>query len=172
MNTTERSRLYSHLTKTRFLHIEDSLERRKLRLFIGSFEQGHGATATAYTFMDIDDARVILNDLSWGKAMNYIDFKGGKDSSGAIVSRTLKITSGPAGLAGEAQERKVWIQVQNGAGEELHEGAIKPLGKPSAEVSIHMTIYQARKMAYACLAYLQAWEVGMWIRSHPDGSLR
>jgi hypothetical protein len=156
MSPPERTRLFSHITKTRFLHIEDALANgRKLRFFVGAFERGHGANTTAYAFLDIDDARVIMNDLAWGRAVNIVDYKGGRDSNEAVISRVLKI---------ERKDDKVWVEVQNGVGEELFEGAIKPQGKPFAEVSIPLTIHEGRKMAYACLAYLQAWEVVRLLR--------
>jgi streptomycin 6-kinase len=159
----DRSRIFSHLTKTRFLHIEDSLDRRKLRFFIGSFERGQGANNTAYAFLDVDDARVVMNDLAWGKTVDFIDHKGGKDDSGAVISRVLKIvhapTHGPV-------DTKVWIEVQNGVGEALFEGAIKPKGKAWAEISIPLTVFEARKMGFACLAYLQAWENSVYHKGH------
>src|SRR5919109_4690726 len=122
---TDRPRVFSHITRTRFLHIEDSLNHnKKLRLFVGSFERGQGASSTAYTFLDVDDARVVLNDLSWGRAVDFADFKGGQDSNGRIISRVLKIQS---------KEDKVWLEVHNGEGEALFGGVIKPHGQPYAE---------------------------------------
>jgi len=144
-------RVFSHLTKTRFLHIEDSLERRKLRFFIGSFEKGQGANSTAYTFLDVDDARVIMSDLAWGKVIDFVDHKGGTNANEMGVARVLKI---------QGKGDKVWIQVTNGPGRFLAEGAVKPVGQPTAEVSIPLTVFEARKMGFACLAYLQAREVG------------
>jgi hypothetical protein len=150
MNTpTDRPRIFSHLTRTRFLHIEDSLERGKLRFFMGSFEKGKGATSTVYAFLDVEDARVVLSDLAWGKPVDFSDYKGGKDNSGVLISRVLMITT---------KAGKVWIEMQNGPGQELGEGAVKPYGFPSAVVSMPFTIFEARKMAFACLAYMQAWE--------------
>jgi len=147
---TARPRVFSHMTKTRFLHIEDSLGRGKLRFFIGSFEKGHGANNTAYAFMDVDDARVVLNDLAWGKPVIFIDHKGGIDSNQVAISRVLEI---------QTKDEKVWIEVHNGPGHELPEGAIKPSGKPFAEISIPLTIFECRKLAFACLAYLHTWDV-------------
>ena len=145
----DRPRIFSHLTRTRFLHIEDSLERGKLRFFIGSFERGKGSSGTAYAFMDEEDARVVFSDMAWGKPMEFNDFKGGKSGDG-IISRVLKI---------QTKADKTWIQVQNGPGENPGDGAIKPKGKPSVEISIPLTIFEGRKLAHACLAYLMAWDV-------------
>ncbi len=163
MSTDIRPRIFSHLTRTRFLHIEDALSNGKLRFFIGSFERGKGASATAYGFMDVDDARVILNDLSWGKAVDFCDYKGGKDSSGAVISRVLKIkTKEDASTALDdrsLRSARVWIDLQNGMGEEIGGGAVKPLGQPFTEISIPLTIFEGRKLALATLAYLHAWDV-------------
>ncbi len=153
-----RPRIFSHLTKTRFLHIEDSLPHGKLRFFIGSFERGKGASMTAYGFMDVDDARVVLNDMSWGKAVDFRDYKGGRDGSGAVISRVLTI---------KTKEQQVWIDLQNGVGEELFEGAVKPQGKPFAEISIPLTVFECRKLALATLAYLHAWDVWKMMNVSP-----
>ena len=165
MSTTrDRPRIFSHLTKTRFLHIEDSLERGKLRFFIGSFERGQGAVEMAFAFMDVEDARVVLSDLSWGKAVDFVDFKGGRDNNQVIMSRVLKIQTTPAK---DDQDNlfvgagKIWIEIQNGPGEELSGGAIKPKGKPSVAISIPLTIFEGRKLAHACLAYIHAWLTSM-----------
>ena len=157
----ERPRIFSHLTRTRFLHIEDSLERGKLRFFIGSYERGKGTgdQGTAYAFLDVDDARVIMSDLAWGKVIKFVDHKGGKDGNGVTISRVLKIDTTHAPGHGAAEDDKVWINVQNGAGQELGDGAVKPRGKPSAEISIPLTVFEARKLGFACLAYIHAWDV-------------
>jgi len=147
---TERPRIFSHMTRTRFLHIEDSLGRGKLRFFIGSFEKGHGANNTAYAFLDVNDARVIMSDMSWGKSFDFVDHKGGMDANQVAIARMLKI---------QVKEDRVWIEVQNGPGHQLPEGAVKPNGKPFTEISIPLTIFEGRKMAFACLAYLHAWDV-------------
>lgn len=162
MSNPERTRIFSHITKTRFLHLEDALANgKKLRFFVGSFERGQGATGTAYAFLDVDDARVIMNDLAWGRSVDFIDFKGGKDSLNVVISRVLKI---------ERKDDKVWVEVQNGPGQEFFEGGVKPQGKPTAEISIPLTIHEGRKMAFASLAYLQAWEVARQIRVEADGA--
>jgi len=159
---TDRPRIYSHLTRTRFLHIEDSLERGKLRFFIGSFERGKGSSSMAYAFLDVDDARVVFSDMAWGKPVEFIDFKGGRDSRfHALISRVLKIDT-KAGMPREASA--VWIEVQNGPGQQLGDGAVKPDGLPSLAISIPLTIFEARTLAFACLAYMQAWDVARLVR--------
>jgi hypothetical protein len=158
---TDRLRIFSHITHTRFLHIEDSLERRKLRFFIGAYQQGSGASATAFTFLDVDDARVVLSDLSWGKQMEYVDFKGSKSEDGVITSRVLKITltHAPHGAQRSAGEGgKCWVEIKNGPGEMIN-GVVKPKGRPTAEIQIPLSVFEARRLAHACLAYLAAWDV-------------
>jgi len=150
------------------LHIEDALERdlpskSKLRFFIGSFERGQGSSGVAYAFLDVDDARVLFSDMAWGKPVEFNDFKGGKDGAGAVVSRRLKI---------QTRENQVWIQVANGPGQADVNGAVKPLGKPTVEISIPLTIFEGRKLAFACLGYVQAWEICKvsGVRFHVSGS--
>jgi hypothetical protein len=145
----DRPRLASHVTRTRFLHIEDSLERKKLRLFMGAYERGQGASSTAFTFLDLDEARVLLSDLSWGKQIDYVSYKGGKDGGGAVTSRVLKI---------QLKEGKYWIEIQNGPGEMTPAKVVKTSGKPTAVISVPLSVFDARKLAHACLAYIQVWD--------------
>jgi len=45
----------------------------------------------AHAFLDVSDARVVLFDLSWGKPIDFIGYKGGKDGYGDVISCMLKI---------------------------------------------------------------------------------
>ncbi|MCP4536017.1 MAG: hypothetical protein GY832_02625, partial [Chloroflexi bacterium] len=143
-----RKRLYSHVTRTRFLHLEDALSIGKIRLFAGEYRKGNGASATAHHFLDLDDARPLLADLSWGKKVEFTDYKGTTNGDGP-QSRVLKI---------KANGDKIWLEIQNGPGELVGQGAVKPKGKPTAAVSIPLTVWESRKLAHACLAYIRAWE--------------
>ena len=160
------------MTRTRFLHIEDALERGKLRFFIGSFEKGKGASQTAYAFLDVEDARVIFSDMAWGKAVDFDDFKGGKDGADRLVSRMLKIQTKENQVSTPSATQRVWIQVQNGPGQELGDGAVKPRGQPSAEISIPLTTFEGRKLAHACLAYVHAWDVFRMVTGQAQRSTR
>ena len=145
-------RIYSLLTRTRFLHIDDALEIGKLRLFAGQYERGSGASATAYHYLDIADARVLLNDLAWGKAIaKFDDFKGTPARNGKPAqSRILSVNT---------KDGKTWVEVKNGPGQETENGAIKPAGEPDAVVSIPLSQKgEGRKLGFAVLAYIQAWE--------------
>jgi len=93
----------------------------------------------------------VLSDMAWGKAVEFVDFKGGKDNKGVMIARVLKIQS---------KENQTWIQVANGPGQIVGPGAIKPSAAPSAEISIPLEVFDARKLAHACLAYISAWDVG------------
>jgi len=146
---TERYRIYSHITKSRFLHIEDALDIGKLRLFAGDYQKGQGAKAVAWHYLDLADARVLLSDLAWGKALDYCEFKG-TANGGQAVSRVLKVkTNGD----------KVWFGLENGPGQVIGQGAVKPAGKPDAVVNVPLTTWEARRLAMAVLAHLDAWEV-------------
>jgi hypothetical protein len=137
-----RNRVYSHLTRSRFLYVEDALAIGKLRLFVGEYKRGQGASSTAFHFLDVDDARVLLSDLAWAKVVDFADYKGTSNGDGP-QSRVLKI---------KASGDKVWLEVQNAPGEVVGEGAIKPKGKPDAAVSVSLSVWEARKLAFAVLA--------------------
>jgi len=59
-----RVRIATHMTATRFLHVEDALGigAGKLRLFAGTYRRGHGTDTDGLTFhfVDLADARVIF----------------------------------------------------------------------------------------------------------------
>jgi len=153
MNEITRQRFYSYVTKTRFLHLEDSLEIGKIRLYVGEYRRGHGATATAHHYLDLNDARVLFSDMAWGKAVEFTDYKGSSNGS-QPQSRVLKIRH----KADKAGEYRYWLEIQNGPGTVMGQGAIKPAGDPTAQVSIPFPIWDARRLAHAALAYIQAWE--------------
>jgi hypothetical protein len=148
-----RTRIYSHITRSRFLHLEDSLTLAspKVRVFAGEFSKGQGMKSSAFHFLDVDDLRVLLADLAWGKAVDFIDFKGGiARGNSKIVSRVLTVNT---------KDAKVWFELKNGPGQKLDGGAVKPVGEAEADVSIALEVREARKLAFAALAYLQAWDV-------------
>ncbi|MBM3150035.1 MAG: hypothetical protein FJZ88_08460 [Chloroflexi bacterium] len=147
--TEERYRIYSHMTKSRFLHVEDALNIGKLRLFGGEYVKGKGATVLAWHYLDIEDARVLLSDLAWGKPVNYTEYKG-STNGGQAVSRVLKIkTNGD----------KTWFTLENGPGEVIGKGAVKPAGEPEAMVNVPFNVWDARRLAFTVLVHLDAWTV-------------
>jgi hypothetical protein len=146
----ERTRIHSHLTRTRFLHVEDALSIGKLRLFAGEYRRGRGASSTAFHFLDVEDARVLFSDMARAKPVDFADYKGTPSGNGeGPQSRVLKV---------KGNGDKVWIEVRNGPGELVGEGAVKPQGKPDAAVSVPLSTWEARKLAFAVLAFVQAWE--------------
>ena len=145
----ERFRIYSHMTRTKWLHVEDALDIGKLRLFAGSYQKGQGAKATAIHYLDLADARVLFNDLAWGKSADYCEFKG-TANGGEPTSRVLKV---------KANGDKTWFRLENGPGQIMGAGAVKPKGDPESVVNVPLTVWEARRLAFAVLAHIQAWEV-------------
>jgi hypothetical protein len=154
----ERTRIFSHITRSRFLHLEDSLDIGKIRLFIGEYQRGNGAQATAFHFLDLDDARPLCADLSWAKATDFVDFKG-TANGGQPQSRVLKI-KGPKG-------GKYWLEIANGPGQVIGEGAVKPAGDPEASISIALSLWEARALALAVIEYMAAWRVAALLGTMP-----
>jgi len=145
----ERFRIYSHVTRSKWLHVEDGLDIGKLRLFAGDYQKGKGAKTMAIHYLDIADARVLLNDLAWGKPVDYAEFKGSANN-GKPASRVLKVkTNGD----------KVWVTLESGPGEVIGQGAVKPKGKPDVVVNVPLTTWEARRLAFTVLAHLDAWTV-------------
>jgi hypothetical protein len=62
-----RVRIASHITQTRFLHVEDALAIGKLRLFGGNYRQRQGTSSYANAYVDIADARVVFDALARGE---------------------------------------------------------------------------------------------------------
>jgi len=145
----ERFRIHSHMTKSKFLHVEDSLDIGKVRLFAGDYVKGQGAKTTAVHYLDIADARVLFNDLAWGKPVDFCEFKG-SPNDGKPTSKVLKVkTNGD----------KVWVRLENGPGQVIGQGAVKPVGKPESVVNIPFEPREARRLAMTVLAHLDAWTV-------------
>ena len=95
------------------------------------------------------DARVLFNDLAWGKALDYIEYKG-TANNGQPTSRVLKVRT---------NTDKTWFRLENGPGEVIGQGAVKPKGEPEAVVNVPLTTWEARRLAFAVLAHLDAWVV-------------
>ena len=149
-----RVRLYSHVTQSRFLHVEDALAIGKLRLFAGNYRKGQGMDKQgfAHAFIDIADARVIFGALARGEqSFSHREYKGTPPKNGQIAtSRVLSIT-----IKGE----NVYVELKSGPGKLTPTGAITPSGPAKVEVNVTFKLYEARRMAAAVLAYLHAWDV-------------
>jgi len=151
MTQQDRTRIFSHITRSRFLHVEDSLEIGKLRFFIGSYEKGKGSSSTACHFLDADDARPIMADLGWARELDIKDYKGSANGGDVPRSRVLTLR-GP-------KDGKYWLEIQNGPGQVIGQGAVKPAGEPEASISIALSVWDARKMALAIQEYMAAYRV-------------
>ncbi len=159
-----RPRIYSEITRSTILHVEDALDIGKLRLLLFQYERGKGAQAQADHYLDVEDARVLCFDLAQGRLPQpFVDYKGtphGRD--GGLLSRVLKIED-----RGERARQPIVIEVSRGPGEVIGEGAIKPAGEPDVRIAILLTRWQARRLALAVASYLQAWEVAARLRGVP-----
>jgi hypothetical protein len=149
-----RVRIYSHMTQSRFLHIEDSLKIGKLRLFAGNYRRGHGMAENGHAahFLDLADARVIFHALAVAEQnFSHKEYKGTppQGRSGA-VSRVLSVT-----VKGD----NVYIELKSGPGKLTATGAVMPDGKPEVEVNVGFKLYEARRLSATVLAYIQAWDV-------------
>ena len=154
----KRYRLYEYMTRTKWLHVEDALSIGKLRLYAGSYQRGQGAQITAFHFIDAGDARVLFSDIAAGAPVDYCDFKGTTNREGP-QSRVFKVKS-------KGHGDKVWFRLENGPGEVIGQGAVKPKGEPEAVVNIPFETWEARKLALAILSYLQAGEVFDMMQRH------
>ncbi len=156
---TERHRIHTHLTRSAFLHAEDALDIAKIRLFAGHYKRGQGAGEMTAHFVDANDARVLFSDLAWGKPVDYCEFKGSANGADGPVSRVLKV---------KFNNGKYWIRLETGPGEVIGQGAVKPAGTPTTVVNIPLEVWDARRLAMAVLAYLQAREIASHLQRGHD----
>ncbi len=149
-------RIYTQITRSAILHIEDALAIGKVRLFMISYQRGQGAKATAAHYLDVEDARVLAFDLAVRGALpaRFTDYKGSPTGlDGQPLSRVFKLED-----RGEGQRAPIVFQVSQGPGDLVGEGAIKPAGKPTVEIAMLLTRWQARRLGHALQSYLQAWQ--------------
>ena len=74
------------------------------------------------------------------------------------MSRVLSI-KGP-------KDGKYWLEIQNGHGQIIGQGAVKPAGEPEASISIALPIHDARAMALAIIEYMAAYRVAQVMTGH------
>ena len=158
-----RVRLYSHVTQTRFLHVEDALDIGKLRIFAGTYRRGQGMTGFLFHFVDLADARVIFRALLGGEqGFSYKEYKGTPPQrKQPAVSRVLSIV---------VKDDKVYIELKCGPGRLTPTGAIAPDGRPETEVNVGFKLLEVRRLAAEVLAYIHAWDVYRMMTYHgvPD----
>lgn len=159
-------RILEYMTKTTWLHFEDTLDyidrqerpKPKIRLFAGRYQRGQGSQDQAYHFIDADDARVLFNDLAWGKKVKFTDYKGSNGQE--VISRVLNVNS--------TDDGKVYFQLSSGPGRASNTGAVMPNGPATTKVNVGMTMTDARKIAWAVLEHMQAHAtVKAWQRLMP-----
>ena len=150
-NKPIRVRIYSHITQSTFLHVEDALSIGKLRLFAGSYKRGRGITSNAHHFLDTADARVILLALAQAEpGFTYREYKGSANGGTDVISRVFSV---------KAKGDRIYVELKNGPGKLTNTGAIQPNGRPAAEITIPFKTYEAQRLALEVLAYLHAWDV-------------
>ena len=153
--TPVRPRICSEITRSLILHVEDALDIGKVRIFLLSYQRGQGASATAAHYLDVADARVVAADLADGRLPSkFTDFKGSANGAEKPVSRVFKLDD-----RGDNQRAPIVLQVANGPGQVVGEGAIKPAGKPDVEIAMLLTRWQARRLGHALQSYLLAWQI-------------
>jgi hypothetical protein len=106
---SQRVRIHSHVTQSRFLHVEDALGIGKIRLFAGNYRRGQGMDSHAYHFIDLADARVIFAALARGEpGFSYREYKG------TPANKRGTGWSGTAGRATFAERRATPDKVRTG----------------------------------------------------------
>ena len=150
-STPMRVRIHSHLTQTRFLHVEDALGIGKIRLFAGVYRRGRGAQQHAHHFLDVADARVLFDALARAEPeFSYREYKGTPLERGGAISRVLSV---------QVKGDTIYVELKNGPGKLTPTGAVTPAGKPDVEVNVAFKRYEARRLGAVVLAYLRAWDV-------------
>lgn len=147
-----RVRIASHVTQSRFLHVEDSLAIGKVRLFAGTYRKGSGMQEFANFYQEIADARVVFAALAEGRdGFQYKEYKGTPGKAGsAAESRVMSVA-----VKGE----NVYIELKAGPGKETATGAVTPAGAARVAVNVTFKRHEAARLAVTVLAYLHAWDV-------------
>lgn len=86
------------------------------------------------------------------QGFTYKEYKGspGKSPQDDPVSRVLSVA-----IKGD----KAYIELKTGPGKLTATGAITPHGKATSETNVVFNLPEARRLGYAVMAYLQAWDV-------------
>jgi len=147
------NRIYEYVTNKNYFNIDDALTIGKLCLAAGNYRPGEGASSKTAAYLDANDARPLMADLSWGRPVKFTDFKGSV-KNGLAESRVLNIYDGSDKQSGE---RIYFIKLSSGPGQVIGKGAIKPAGEPTTQITIVLKLDEARRMAAAVLEYLQSW---------------
>ena len=162
-----RVRIYSHVTQSRFLHVEDALAIEKLRLFAGNYRKGQGMDTYAHAFVDIADARVLFGALARGEQnFSHREYKGTPPKTHPEQSRRNGQTAVSRVLSVAVKGENVYVELKSRPGKVTPTGAITPNGSATVEVNVTFKLYEARRMGAAVLAYLHAWDVLRMMYQH------
>ncbi len=120
--TSNRVRIHSHVTQSKFLHVEDALNIGKIRLFAGAYRKNNGMNTHGHHFIDLTDARVIFTALARGEqGFIHKEYKGTPPQAGSdAVSRVLSV---------KVKGQHVYIELKSGSGILTDTGAILPKGR-------------------------------------------
>ncbi len=151
-SSTSRVRIHSHVTQSKFLHVEDSLHFGKLRLFGGTYRRNNGMDAHCHHFLDLPDARVIFSALARGEqGFEHKEYKGTPPKNGdPAISRVLSV---------KVKGQNVYIELKTGDGKLTKTGAITPNGAAKTAVNVTFKLVEARRLGATVLAYIRAWDV-------------
>lgn len=146
------------MTRSAWLHVQDSLDIGKFRLFAGNYQRGEGAKRQATAYVDVDALRVVFGDLALrgGLPKNLypnqsVEFFGGSERDGRLEARIVSISEK------ENMKNPIIIEVSHGPGRRNKTGGIYPEGKLE-KVSVILDRWNARILASKVLAELTAYE--------------
>jgi len=146
-------RIFEHMTKSAWAHVEDASGIGKLHFFAGKFKSGQGASLTLSHFVDSPKARVLLHDIINGDDLKFADYKGNAVDGGKFESRVMLVNSSRNQQDGRLN---YYFEFRRGEGTPTKTGAVKPKGQALHVIKVMFTQEQAKAMAYAVLEYLQA----------------
>jgi hypothetical protein len=148
----ENNRIEEYMTRTTWLHFQGAMEIGKIQLFAGRYRAGEGSDLSLSHYVDAITMRPLLHDLSWGKPVNFVDYKGTVGDNGA-VSRVLRVNT--------SNDGKTYWTLTHGPGTPTKTGAVMPKKDVhddlKQKLNIGMEKEVARQIAYSILEYMIAW---------------
>ncbi|MCL6429418.1 MAG: hypothetical protein K6V36_00990 [Anaerolineae bacterium] len=148
-------RVVRHVTKSRILDIQDALDIGKLRIELVEYTEGEGATQSVEHYAEPDALALVLYDILQGRPWEkYVEFKGSAQGE-TVISRVLVLERVEA-------RNPVKITISRGPGKVTGQGAIQPLGKPEVSVSVLLSEFDARRIAFTVLRHMIAYEAATY----------
>lgn len=167
INGSRRVRIHSLVNKYAYIHIDDalSLERNgvnapKLRFYGCTYNGSNGRERGESHYLDLSDARVVLQDLADGRPVAFDSYKG-YSVDDSWMSSVLSIKTNP-------NRGKVYLEIKVGPGKRMDTGIIKPAGRMKSAVSFGLSIHEARAMAMTILAHVRAFDNWRYMLHVPD----